>query len=100
MKAYYKDSLLVRAIEAHKKIVTEGENVNLDSIGYEYGTPINHVYTYNAIMILGKLEFPHNEATQTESDSTKFLEELAKSETDVESIINRLIEYRNQIVNP
>jgi hypothetical protein len=33
MKAYYKDPLLVRAIEAHKKIVTEGEfNLNRLSV--------------------------------------------------------------------
>lgn len=99
MKKYLNDRLLVRAIEAHKKIITEGDSVDLVAIGYEEGTPLDRVHTYNAFMILQKLGFKGDEATNPESKSTKYLDELATKDLPNEQIIQSLLEYRNQSVN-
>jgi hypothetical protein len=99
MKKYLKDRLLRNCIEVHKKIVTEGEDANLESFGFESGTPLDRVRTYNAFTILSKLGFEREEATTPSSDSAKYLDELAATEPNVEVIISKLVEYREQSVN-
>ncbi|MFE4522011.1 hypothetical protein ACFRCQ_07610 [Cytobacillus firmus] len=97
MKTHLKDRLLRQAIEAHIRIINEGEHVDLSSIGFEEGTPHDRVYTYNAFMILSKLEFPKNVATNPSSAATRFLNEAVKNESNVEAIIEKLLEYREQV---
>lgn len=93
------DRLLRQSIEAHKKIITEGEAVDLASIGYEDGTPLDRVRDYNAFTILTKLNFSRDEAVNPKSDSAKYLDILAAGQISVEEIIEKLIAFRDQIVN-
>jgi hypothetical protein len=99
LKQYLKDRLLVASIEAHKKIITEGESVDLASIYYEEGTPLARVHQYNAFAILSKLQFPKDEASDPASDSTKFLDELAAKQLPNEEIIQSLLNFREKVVN-
>jgi hypothetical protein len=99
LKYYPRDRLLVVSIEAHKKIVTEGESVDLSSIYYEKGTPLDRVHQYNAFTILSKLKFPKDESSNPASDSTKYLDELAAKDLPTEEIIQLLLEYRDKIAN-
>lgn len=99
MKSYLKDRLLVRAIRVHKRILSEGESVDLDSIGYEEGTPFVSVHQYNAFMILTKLEFPKDEVLNNDSNSRKYLDEITAKDLPNEEIIQSLLEYRNQFAN-
>jgi hypothetical protein len=98
MKKYLNDRLLVRSIEAHIRIINDGENVDLTSIGFEEGTPIDRVHDYNAFTILTKLNFDREEAVNPESESAKQLDALA-AESNVETIIEKMVQYRDQIVN-
>jgi hypothetical protein len=99
VKKYVKDRLLIRSIEGHKRIINEGQNVDLESIGFEKGTPLDRVIQYNSFTILTKLNFEQEEAVNPKSASTKYLNELAKEESNVENIIEKLVAYREQIVN-
>ncbi|MCQ6277319.1 hypothetical protein JMM81_20815 [Bacillus sp. V3B] len=99
MKKYLKDRLLRNSIEAHIRIVNEGEAANLEEFGFEAGTPIERIHQYNALTILSKLDFSREESLDPKSKSTSFLDELAKSESNVETIIEKLTAYREEIVN-
>ena len=99
MKKRIKDHLLIRSIEAHKRILAEGQNVDLASISYEEGTPFERVHEYNAFTILTKLQFPKDEVLNTESKSRQYLDKIAVKELPAEEIIQLLIEYRNEIAN-
>jgi predicted ATP-dependent Lon-type protease len=77
VKEFLNDRLLRRSIEAHKKIITEGEVVDLASIGYEDGTLLDRVHGYNAFTILTKLSFNGDEVVNPKSESAKHLDELA-----------------------
>lgn len=95
MESYLNDSMLVSSIESHKRIISEGENVDLAEIGYEVGTSFDQVKTYNAFTILSKLEFPIEEATNPEGKAATLLDSLSKENSSVEDIIAALIEFRN-----
>ncbi|MDE4086184.1 hypothetical protein PO902_14145 [Planococcus maritimus] len=95
MQSYLNDRMLVISIEAHKRIIAEGENVDLAEIGYEVGTPFDSVKTYNSFTILSILEFPIEEATNPEGKAAKLLDSISKENTSVEDIIAALIEFRN-----
>ena len=97
MNKYSKNKLLMNAIHAHKRIMTEGEAVDLVAINYEEGTPLDRVRKYNAYMILSKLDFAHDEATDPASGSAKYLDDLAAKDLPSEQIIQSLIEYRQRI---
>lgn len=99
MKKYMKNRLLVTKIEAHKKIVTEGESVDLTSIFYEEGAPFERVHQYNAFTILTKLQFPKDEVLNYESKSRQYLDEIAAKDLPAEEIIQLLVEYRDEIAN-
>ncbi|MGG3556275.1 hypothetical protein ABES23_06175 [Peribacillus frigoritolerans] len=99
MKQYLKDHLLVRSIVAHKKIVSEGEAVNLVSIGYEEGTPLERVHQYNAFTIMTKLQFPKDEVLNISSKSRQYLDELAEKNLSVEETLQLLIDYRDRFAN-
>ncbi|MEG8975380.1 hypothetical protein U8Y98_01540 [Priestia megaterium] len=99
MKKEAKDHLLIRSIEAHKRILAEGQNVDLASIFYEEGTPFERVYEYNGFTILTKLQFPKDEVLNIESKSRQYLDEIAQKDLPIEEIIQLLIEYRNEIAN-
>ncbi|UOQ92297.1 hypothetical protein MUO14_17720 [Halobacillus shinanisalinarum] len=95
METYFKDTLLMSVIEAHKKIVTEGENVNLKAIGYEEGTSIDRVLTYNASTILTRLDFEMDRmGTSEKSSLIKYLNELVEAGESNESIVKEIIEYK------
>lgn len=98
-KTYLKNRFLRNSIEVHIRIMTEGENVNFESFGFESGTPIQRIRQYNAFTILTKLNFNREESLNPESQSAKRLDELAATESNVETIIQKMIEYRDQIVN-
>ncbi|MFS0688293.1 hypothetical protein AB1K89_03435 [Sporosarcina sp. 179-K 8C2 HS] len=89
----------MNAIQAHKRIISEGEAVDLKSINYEEGTPFERVHQYNAFMILSKLDFKKDEVLNVASDSRRYLDELAAKDLTNEEIIQSLIEYRQRIVN-
>ncbi|MGP4073963.1 hypothetical protein ACTWQB_15655 [Piscibacillus sp. B03] len=97
-KTFINDSLLVNSIEAHKRIMNEDKNVDIRSIGYEEGTPIERVKQYNAFTILMKLDFPKNEVINNESSSRLYLDELAEQNLSNEGIIELLLDYRKKIV--
>lgn len=99
MKKHIKDHLLTRSIEAHKRILVEGQNVDLASISYEEGIPFERVYEYNGFAILTKLQFPKDEVLNNESKSRQYLDEIALKDLPTEEIIQLLIEYRNEIAN-
>ncbi|WEA43820.1 hypothetical protein [Priestia aryabhattai] len=99
MKKDVKDRLLIRSIEAHKRILAEGQNVDLESLGFEKDTPIDRVLQYNAFTILTKLNFGQDQSVNAKSASTKYLSDLIKEESDIEVIIEKLIAYREQNVN-
>lgn len=99
MKKRIKDHLLIRSIEAHKQILAEGQNVDLESLGFEKETPIDRVLQYNAFTILTKLNFGQDASVNAKSASTKYLNELIKEESDIEVIIEKLIAYREQNLN-
>lgn len=99
MNEYLKDKFLMKAIQAHKRIISEGEDVDLISIGFEEGTPFDRVHTYNAFTILSKLDFEKDEATNPGSASTKFLDEMAAKDLPSEEILRSLVEYRQRTVN-
>ncbi|MBY0098668.1 hypothetical protein [Mesobacillus maritimus] len=94
MKKATKDPLLVVSVEAHKKIITEGESVDLESILYEKGTPFDQVRRYNAYTILSKLQFPKDEILNYSSESRRYLDEIAAKDLTAEEIIKLLLEYR------
>jgi len=96
---HIKNRLLIRSIEAHKRILVEGQNVDLASIFYEEGTPFERVHEYNAFTILTKLQFPKDEVLNNESKSRQYLDEIALKDLPTEEIIQLLIEYRNEIAN-
>ena len=98
MKEYVKDRLLIRSIEAHKRIINDGQNVDLESIGFEKGTPLDRVVSYNTFTILTKMNFPKDEATKSDSKAATLLNELSKHEPS-ETIIKKLVEYREEVKN-
>lgn len=99
MNEYSKDKLLLNAIQAHKRIISEGEAVDLASINFEKGTSFERVQQYNAFMILTKLDFEKDEVLNLASDSRKYLDELAAKDHPNDTIIQSLIEYRQRNVN-
>ncbi|AXI31469.1 hypothetical protein CIB87_21385 [Priestia megaterium] len=99
MNKHIKDRLLVGSIEAHKRLINEGQSVDLESLGFEKETPIDRVLQYNAFTILTKLKFGQDESVNAKSASTKYLNELIKEESNIEVIIEKLITYREQNVN-
>ncbi|MEK4406683.1 hypothetical protein MKZ26_20165 [Sporosarcina sp. FSL K6-6792] len=99
MNEYLKDKLLLNAIQAHKRIISEGEAVDLASINFEEGTPFERVHQYNAFMILSKLDFERDEVLNVASDSRKYLDELAAKDLPNDTIIQTLLEYRQSNVN-
>ncbi|MQR86396.1 hypothetical protein GFV16_10775 [Bacillus megaterium] len=78
MNKRIKDRVLVFSIEAHKRILAEEQNVDLESLGFEKETPIDCVLKYNAFTILTKLNFGQGESVNVKSASTKYLNELVK----------------------
>jgi len=94
---YLTNKLLINSIEAHKRIVIEGETVDLASIGYEEGTPLNRVHQFNAFNILTKLRFPRDEVLNVESKSRAFLDDLAKRNLATKEILESLLKYRDGI---
>lgn len=99
MNKYHEDQLLNNAIQVHKRIISEGEHVDLASINYEVGTPFERVHQYNAFMILSKLDFQKDEVLNVTSDSRGYLDEIVGINRSTEEIINLLIEYRQRTVN-
>lgn len=99
MKKYLNNRLLANSIEAHKKIITEGESVDLESIVYEKGTPFEQVHRYNAYTILSILQFPKDEILNYSSKSRQYLDDIAAKGLSVEEMLQLLIEYRDGIAN-
>lgn len=99
LKEYLNDRLLVQGIEAHIRVMNEGDAANLEPFGFEAGTPIDRIHQYNALMVLSKLDFPREESLDPKSQSTQYLDELAKNESNVETIIEKLVAYREESVN-
>ncbi|MFC4022697.1 hypothetical protein ACFOUV_02555 [Oceanobacillus longus] len=97
LNEYLTDRLLANSIEAHKRIVTEGESVDLASLSYEEGTPFDRVHQHNAFTILSKLDFPKDEVLNVSSESTKHLDDLAATDRPTEEIIQSLLKYRDEI---
>jgi hypothetical protein len=97
LKEYINDQLLIRTIEAHKRIINEGEFLNLNEIGYEEGTSYERVKSYNTFTILTKLNFNYDEATNPKSKSAIKLDEIVATNSDVGTIISKLIEYREKL---
>ncbi|WP_243549991.1 hypothetical protein [Priestia megaterium] len=100
MNKRIKDHLLIRSVEAHRRILAEGQNVDLESLGFEKETSIDRVLQYNAFTILTKLNFRQDESVNAKSASTKYLNELIKEESNIEVIIEKLVAYREQNVDP
>lgn len=75
------------------------ENVDLEANGFEEGTRKEQIHSYNKFTILSTLEFPREEATNPESKSTKYLDELVQKDLSNEDIVAKLIEYRKIDVN-
>lgn len=98
MKKYAKDQLLIRSIGVHKRIINEGQNIDFESIGFEKGTPLDRVISYNTFTILTKMDFPKDEATKSDSKAATLLNELSKHEPS-ETIIEKLVEYRKEVEN-
>ncbi|MDP9742870.1 UNVERIFIED_ORG: hypothetical protein QFZ59_004700 [Bacillus sp. B2I3] len=94
-----KDKFLYNSIVAHTKIMTEGEAVDLVSIGYEEGTPLERVHQYNAFTIMTKLQFPKEEVLNNSSKSRQYLDELAEKNLSVEETLQLLIDYRDRFAN-
>ena len=99
VKTFLRDKFLLNAIGSHKVIINGGESVRLEEMGFEEGTPLERVHEYNAFTILTKLQYPIEEATKFESESTRLLDDLVKQELSNEEIIKSLLEYRKKIAN-
>lgn len=99
MDKYLKDYLLRNSIEAHIRIINGDNPEELEEFGFESGTPIERIHQYNAATILSKLDYNREESLDPKSNSAKYLDELSKKESNVETIIERLIEYRELIAN-
>ncbi|AQX56032.1 hypothetical protein [Priestia flexa] len=99
MKKYLNDRLLRNSIEVHIRIMHGGNPEDLEEFGFEAGTPIERIHQYNACTILSKLDFSREQSLDPKSQSTKYLDELTAKESNVETIISKLVEYRDQIVN-
>ncbi|WP_144549566.1 hypothetical protein [Peribacillus simplex] len=51
------------------------------------------------LMVLSKLDFPLEESLDPKSQATKYVDELAKNESNVETIIEKLVAYKDERIN-
>lgn len=94
-----KDKLLINTIEVHIRIMNGDKPEDLEEYGYEVDAPIERIHQYNALTILSKLDFNREESLDPNSQSTKYLDELTKTEANIETIIEKLVAYREEGIN-
>ena len=97
VKRLSKNGLFVKSIEAQRHIITDPNTFNPNEYAYEEGTPIDRVKQHNAFQILSQLDFPRDEVLSNDSNSRKYLDEVCTQNEDVETIIQALITYREEL---